>query len=103
MLLGTPAYMSPEQAGGEPVDAATDRWARGAVLYEMLAGRPPFGAGPDGELLSLLCAIQLREPIPLRQLRPDVPRRLARVAHLLLNKEPARRPAGSTLRELLEC
>jgi serine/threonine-protein kinase len=103
MLLGTPAYMSPEQAGGDPVDGATDRWALGAVLYEMLAGRPPFGASADGDLLSLLCAIQLREPIPLRQVRPEVPRRLARVVHLLLDKEPARRPAGSTLMGLLQC
>lgn len=103
VLLGTPAYMSPEQAAGEPVDRATDLWALGVVLYEMLAGRPPFGAGSDDDLLSLLCAIQVREPTPIRRLRPEVPRRLARVVHQLLDKEPQRRPRDTGLLELLTC
>ena len=102
VLLGTPAYMSPEQAAGEPVDGAADLWGLGAVLYEMLSGRPPFGV-PNDDLLSLLCVIQLREPIPLRTLRPEVPRRLARLVHQLLHKDPALRPCGATVMEMLAC
>jgi serine/threonine protein kinase len=92
VLLGTLAYMSPEQAAGEPVDHTTDLRALGAVLYEMLAGSPPFGECLAGDLLSLFCAIQLREPAPIRSMRPDVPESLARVVHQLLEKDPERRP-----------
>jgi serine/threonine-protein kinase len=99
LLLGTPAYMSPEQAAGEPVDRSADLWGLGAVLYEMLTGRPPFGT-PD-DLLTLLCAIQVREPVPVRVLRPEVPRRLARVVHRLLTKEPGLRPRDANLMEML--
>jgi serine/threonine-protein kinase len=97
LLLGTPAYMSPEQAAGEPVDRAADLWGLGALLYEMLAGRPPFGTSDD--LLRLLCAIQVREPVPLRALRPEVPRRLVRVVHQLLSKDPGLRPRDAMLME----
>jgi serine/threonine protein kinase len=101
LLLGTPAYMSPEQAAGEPVDRAADLWGLGALLYEMLAGRPPFGTSDD--LLRLLCAIQVREPVPLRALRPEVPRRLVRVVHQLLSKDPGLRPRDAMLMEGLTC
>jgi serine/threonine protein kinase len=96
VVLGTLAYMSPEQAAGEPVDHRTDLWALGAVIYEMLAGRPPFGKGLEGDLLSLFCAIQLREPDPIRTIRPDVSESLGRIVHQLLEKDPARRTRDAT-------
>jgi serine/threonine protein kinase len=103
VLLGTLAYMSPEQAAGEPVDHTTDLWALGAVLYEMLAGSPPFGESLD-DLLCLFCALQLREPAPIRSLRPEVPDSLARVVHQLLEKDPERRPRdAASVEELLQC
>jgi tetratricopeptide (TPR) repeat protein len=88
-VLGTLSYMSPEQACGDPVDHRTDLWALGAVLYEMLAGRPPFIAE---SMEALFYAIQWRQPERLATLRPDVPPALEAVVHRLLEKEPARRP-----------
>jgi pimeloyl-ACP methyl ester carboxylesterase/tRNA A-37 threonylcarbamoyl transferase component Bud32 len=87
-LLGTPYYMSPEQAGGDRVDHRTDLWALGAVLYEMLTGKQPF----DGDTpRALYSAIQLRDPARVRTLRPDVPAALEAIVHRLLEKEPTAR------------
>lgn len=68
MLMGTVAYMSPEQARGLQVDARSDIWSQGVVLYEMVAGRKPFeGATPT----DVIIAIAEREPLPLTQFAPE--------------------------------
>ena len=81
--VGTPAYMSPEQAEGRPADARSDVFGTGVVLYEMLAGRRPFEGGSD---LSVLTAILRDTPPPLRSLRRDVPRDVQRVVDRCLAK-----------------
>ena len=71
--LGTPIYMSPEQALGEPTDERSDVWGLGVVLYEMVAGKPPF----QGEVeQAVVYAILNREPEPLTAVRTAVPKSL---------------------------
>jgi len=88
MVVGTPHYMSPEQATGERVDGRSDIYALGVVLYQMLAGTPPF----EGESAqSVLMKQATVEPVPIRQLRGDVPAALAAVIERMLAKDPAER------------
>ncbi len=86
--VGTTLYMSPEQAFGETVDARTDLWSLGVVLYESLAGRPPFH-GP-GEW-AVLRAVSQEEPAPLSGLRPEVPPEVERIVSHALTKDVTRR------------
>ncbi len=98
--LGTVAYMAPEQVRGEAVDARTDLWALGVVLYEMLTGRHPFlGASETATIYAIL----EREPPPAASVRPDVPPALAAVLERLLAKAPeARYRRAEALLEALE-
>lgn len=91
-VLGTWRAMSPEQAGGEAVDARSDLFSLGVLLYEMLAGRSPFAGRSPAEILRNVLAAA---PAPLGELRPEVPAELAGLVHALLEKDPARRPPGA--------
>lgn len=99
VTVGTPLYMSPEQAEGKTLDHRSDLYSLGVTAYEMLAGRPPF----EGETaLSVALQHVNSEPVRLESLRPDVPFALCRVVHKLLAKAPADRfqLAADLLREL---
>lgn len=86
MVLGTPAYMSPEQAAGEStVDARGDVYSLGAVAFFALTGRPPFEGNTMGQVLS---AHRTEPPPPLTALRPDMPPDLAAVVARCLAKDP---------------
>lgn len=92
-LVGTPRYMSPEQCLGHELDARTDIYSFGVILYEMLAGQPPFDA-------TSAIAIALKHvqelPPPLEQFRENVPTELARLVTDLLSTEPVGRPQSAT-------
>ncbi len=99
-LLGTPAYMSPEQAEGRLVDARSDVFSFGAVLYEMLTGQRPF---KGASTVSLITAILRDTPVPARTLRREVNARLDAVVQRCLEKDPgARYPSGQALLSDLE-
>jgi TolB-like protein/Tfp pilus assembly protein PilF len=86
--MGTVAYMSPEQARGDKVDHRTDIWSLGAILYEMIAGRPPF----KGEYESaILYSIAHESPEPVTALRSGVPLELERIVDKCLAKDAAER------------
>mgnify|MGYP000098687984 CR=1 FL=1 len=85
---GTPLYMSPEQASGGAVDFRTDLWSLGAVLYEMLAAKPPFQGGTQ---LQVLHGVVNEDPARLRDVRPDIPAEVDAMVHRALTKDPASR------------
>ncbi len=89
MIIGTPAYMAPEQASGDPVDQRADIYALGTILYELLVGHCPF-EGPSAK--HVLVAQLTKTPVPPRQLRPDIPGAIERVILRALNKSPDGRP-----------
>ena len=80
--------MSPEQASGKAVDFRTDLWSLGAVLYEMLAGRPPFRGDTQ---LQVMHAIVHDDPPRLREVRPDLPAAIDAIVSRALEKDPAKR------------
>ena len=88
VAMGTAPYMSPEQARGETVDARSDLWALGVVLYEAVTGSRPFDSGHH---LATLYSIINEDPKPVGELRPGIPAVLERVVEKALEKDPAER------------
>jgi serine/threonine protein kinase len=100
VIIGTPRYMSPEQCLGLPVGARSDLYSVGVLVYEMLAGRPPFVDALPSAVLVKQASVA---PPPLPRLRQDIPRSLALAVHTLLAKRPEDRPASAAAaRSLLE-
>ena len=91
ILMGTPQYMSPEQATGKntAVDARTDVFALGAIVYEMLGGQPAFAGG---SLAEVVYRVVHGEPTPLRELAPALPENVLTAVERALQKDPAARP-----------
>ncbi len=100
MILGTPRYMSPEQAGGEGVDGRSDLFSLGVILYEMLTGQKAFDAE---SMATLIMQIMQKDPPPIRKVVSQVPPGLQNIVSKLLSKKPARRfQSGGELREALQ-
>ncbi len=95
LVIGTPAYMSPEQWEGKETDARTDLYALGVVMFELLTGQPPFPAAQPFYAL-MRQHVEQAPPRP-GTLRPGIPRDLEEVVMALLAKDPRRRPDSRTL------
>lgn len=91
-IVGTPEYMSPEQARGEPLDARTDLFSLGAVLYAMCAGENPF---QGSSVMAILTSLAVDKPRPLSQLRTDVSPAFSALIGRLLEKKPDDRPTSA--------
>jgi serine/threonine protein kinase len=95
-ILGTVNYMSPEQAKGESVDERTDIFSLGVLIYEMFAGKPPFGGG---NAIEIIASILHKEPVPLSRQTPEVPREIERIINKALRKD--REERYQTAKDLL--
>lgn len=98
-IVGSPAYMAPEQAADERLTEAADWYSVGAVLYEALTGRLPF----TGTVIEVLLEKQMGEPVPPRDLAPGVPDDLAALCARLLSRSPDGRPSGPEVLRLVGC
>src|SRR5213080_723813 len=96
VVMGTFSYMSPEQARGLAVDARTDIWSLGVMIYEMAAGRQPFEGETASDVLSLILQ---KEPLPLAHSWPEVPAELERIVRKALRKD--REERYQTIKDLL--
>lgn len=89
-FVGSPLYMSPEQASGDPLDVRADMYSLGASFYHLVAGHPPF----DGDTPLKVISRHLSKPVPkLKEAAPEVPAPLRRIIHKLLEKRPEDRYA----------
>ncbi len=99
-VIGTPRYMSPEQAAGRAVDGRSDLFSLGVILYELLTGKKAFDSN---NVATLMLQIMQKEPEPCRVVAPDVPASLQRIVSRLLQKRPEQRfRTGAQLAEALE-
>ncbi len=92
LLIGTPLYMSPEQAQGNPVDVRTDLWSLGVIYFQLLTGRTPFAGDSN---IAILHAIINDPPASLRALRPDAPALANQIICRCLEKDPSKRYLSS--------
>jgi urea transport system substrate-binding protein len=88
-VIGTPDFMSPEQARGEELDARSDLFSLGAILYTMCSGHVPF---QGSSVMAVLTALAVKTAKPVREINPDVPEDLAALIDALLQKDPSHRP-----------
>jgi serine/threonine protein kinase len=99
VIVGTPLFMSPEQARGEPLDHRSDLFSLGSVLYTMCTGQPPFRAPRTLGVMKRVCD---DTPQPIREINPAIPDALAAIVNLLLVKDPAGRfQSAAAVAELL--
>ncbi|MGQ9692893.1 MAG: protein kinase domain-containing protein [Thermaceae bacterium] len=96
--IGTPVYMSPEQAKGLQSDHRSDIYSLGAVLYEALVGQPPF----TGSYETVIHQQVFGTPTPPRQLNPEIPEKVSNLILRMLEKDPAKRPALEEVIQVLE-
>jgi urea transport system substrate-binding protein len=92
-VIGTPSYMSPEQARGEQVDGRSDLFSLGVVLYQLCTQQLPFRGKT---ITAVLTALPIETPVPIRELNSNVPPPLAELIMRMLEKEPAKRPHAAT-------
>jgi len=93
-IIGTPSYMAPEQASGDPLDGRCDLFSLGALLYKLCSGRVPF-QGKD--VLAVLHALAVKTPEPLSSIKPEVPVQLQQLIDRLVAKNRDDRPASAQL------
>ncbi len=92
MVVGTPAYLSPEQARGLPADPLSDLFSLGCVMYRMCTGQLPF---PAESTMGQLISVTFDQPIQVRRINPAIPEPLAALIHRLLAKDPFDRPKSA--------
>ncbi len=91
-VIGTPGYLSPEQARSEPLDDRSDLYSLGVVLYELATGQLPLqSSSVSGQLIAILA----QRPLPVHELNPEIPKPLCDLIHRLLRKEPRLRPQSA--------
>ncbi|WP_022799417.1 protein kinase domain-containing protein [Thermus islandicus] len=96
--IGTPVYMSPEQAKGQKLDHRSDIYSLGIVLYEALTGQPPFTGGYETVIHQQIFQV----PTPPKQLKPEIPQALSDLALRMLEKDPSKRPGLEEVIRVLE-
>jgi serine/threonine protein kinase len=92
VVMGTPSYMSPEQARGEQVDHRSDLFSLGGIVYTMATGRKPF---PGETTLAVLTSLASDHPVPIHERNPALPRALSDLVVQLLEKDPKHRPESA--------
>jgi serine/threonine protein kinase/tetratricopeptide (TPR) repeat protein len=93
IISGTPSYMSPEQVRGDELDARTDIFSLGLVMYEMATGRQAFGGGTGGAIIE---AVLTRSPVPVRNINPEIPASLEAIIDKALHKDRDQRYQSAT-------